>query len=438
MDGSVSHTRFPVVLRFEGIHPSDLARIEMHGLRRGGDLGHCDPVKMEVQKRAKPLIGGEDWVSKALTKIEEARVGNFADEMEGLARRKRAKDVERRLIEGPNDPWRATRHGPMRELILTANKHFFNDELAELFNESSGQNESIQQFQERALGWLKNEFGDDVIYARADQDEAAFHIHAVILPMVEVKMTRRHKLPDGTRSEPYVIATRTMLQPSKFAVIEDYEKAQDSVGEWFKEIGLTRGERRKAAFREAIKNGVEPPKKRRHVQTATWRQQEEVRLAAEKARLDREERALEKTKEEAEAIIDFADQIASGQVMADDTMFADVDATQPPKLKSKKPSALGFERARAAFHAAFARMKERAEIKAATAAEAKLAQELLEVRAADEVIVGIAAMLPVGLRTKIADARKSLTAKIMRLDRRTPPNSNREKPSNNLGEDHKD
>ncbi|WP_282151439.1 hypothetical protein [Ruegeria atlantica] len=29
-----------------------------------------------------------------------------------------------------------------------------------------------------------------------------------------------------------------MLQPSVHALIEDYEKAQDSVGDWFAELGL--------------------------------------------------------------------------------------------------------------------------------------------------------------------------------------------------------
>jgi hypothetical protein len=100
MDGSHFDTRFAVVLRFEGIYPADLAKLEMHGRCRGGDLGHCDPVKITQQKKAKPLIGGEDWVAQTLDKIEEARVCNFADELDGLKKRNRAKDIEKRLVEG--------------------------------------------------------------------------------------------------------------------------------------------------------------------------------------------------------------------------------------------------------------------------------------------------------------------------------------------------
>lgn len=454
MDGSHSYTKFPVVLRCEGIHPSDLARLNMHGLRRGGDLGQCDPVKMERQKKAKPLIGGDDWLAKTLSKIEQARVCNFADELEALKKRNRKKDIEQRLVEGPKDPWRATRHGPMRELILTANKDFFGADPAALFGEDDIHNERIKAFQGLALEWLQHQFGDDVVYARADHDEAAFHIHAVILPMVEVKMMRTDKLKDGTRSEPYHIATRTMLQPSKFAVIRNYEKAQDSVGEWFSEIGLTRGEERKAAFREAMKNGKEPPEKRQHVRTAIWRKQEEVRLANERAELDREKRAFARQKddegnafarwkeeaeyavarknEEAEAVIDFANQVVSGQIAADSDLFAENVEALPPNAKSKSAGARGFERARAAFQAAFARMNERADAKAIIAAEARVARDVAEIKAADEVLVGIARLLPKGLLLKVAEARKSLTTKIMRLDRRETTALDPQKPSDLL------
>ncbi|WP_168199165.1 hypothetical protein [Pseudorhodobacter turbinis] len=40
MDGSHFETRYPVVLRFEGIGPENLAGYEKHRKRVGGDIGH--------------------------------------------------------------------------------------------------------------------------------------------------------------------------------------------------------------------------------------------------------------------------------------------------------------------------------------------------------------------------------------------------------------
>jgi hypothetical protein len=65
---------------------------------------------------------------------------------------------------------------------------------------------------------------DDVIHARADLDEAAYHIHAIVMPRATVEMTRT---------------------PRK--------------------SGKETGERRKQAFREAVVRREEPPEKRQHV-----------------------------------------------------------------------------------------------------------------------------------------------------------------------------
>ena len=50
MDGSAFNRTYAVVLRFAGLHPSNLSRLEMHARRSGGDLEHCDPIKMQKQK----------------------------------------------------------------------------------------------------------------------------------------------------------------------------------------------------------------------------------------------------------------------------------------------------------------------------------------------------------------------------------------------------
>ncbi|WP_167647391.1 hypothetical protein [Mameliella alba] len=53
------------------------------------------------------------------------RLGNFADELQKLQKRKRLKEIQQWTMEGPKDPWRTSKHGPMREVILTAHADWF-------------------------------------------------------------------------------------------------------------------------------------------------------------------------------------------------------------------------------------------------------------------------------------------------------------------------
>ncbi|NVO25719.1 hypothetical protein [Donghicola mangrovi] len=206
------------------------------------------------------------------------RQENFADEMASLERRKRKSDIIKRMSEGAKDPWRASQHGPLREVILTANKQFFADGVAVFDDERSAEDD----FRDLAVAWLRQHFGEDCIYAREDVDEEAYHIHAIILPRTLEVMTRTDKKTGEVRE----IARRHMLLPSKHPMIADYEAAQDSVGAWFSEIGLVRGERRKQAWRDAVAAGEEPREKRRHVKPRVWREREEARLAAERSNLE--------------------------------------------------------------------------------------------------------------------------------------------------------
>jgi len=411
MDGNNAPKRYPVVLRFEGLKPSDLGGYEGHRTRRGGDLGHVDESRKHLNRR---LIGNEDWAVKALDEIDEIRTGNFAAELEGLEARKRKKDIKRRLAEGPHDPWRPTRHGPMRELILTANKEWFDDDLSGFLGE--GGNQRVEEFERLAVSWLKHQFGDDVIHARADLDEQAYHIHAVIMPRVTVEMTRTNKKTGETK----VIATRRMLQPSKFEVIEDYEKAQDSVGEWFAELGLVRGERRKQAIRDALTDGREPPAKRRHVRPAEWRQQEELRLAREAARLETRKREVKAREAEAESIIGFADAVASGAVdesgraITDDGPDDGGEPAAPKPVGAMRIASTGFARVRGAFRAASKRIRMRAEADA----QRQVAKDVAEIRKADEVLAQALDWLPGALQRRLIQVRRSISTRLVGIDLR--------------------
>ncbi|TCS63171.1 plasmid recombination enzyme [Primorskyibacter sedentarius] len=385
--------KHPIVLRFAGMDPTDIGGYEAHRYRKYGDLGHIDRNKPEPRR----LLGTRTWAQEALAEINLIKMETFAAELAELDRRNRRKDLKKRRIEGPRNPWRASRHGPLREVILTANKDWFEETESsdELFNTARE-----RQFEERAIAWLKENFGDDVIHARADTDEQAYHIHAVIMPRATV-----HKY--GVECQ--------VLQPSVHPLIKNYEAAQDSVGEWFSDIGLVRGEARKQAIRDALHSGKAPPKKRRHVRPAEWRAQEEVRLAQKAARLETRRRDLTEREENADVVIAYAEAVASGDIDEDGKPREAMPATNAP-IPPARRSGIGFATARKAFRTAAQRLAKRAEAKAKQAAERRIAAEVSEIKKADDVILQIAQHLPKDLRARIAQIRRQLTASIMVLD----------------------
>jgi hypothetical protein len=386
-------TKHPIVLRFAGMHPSDISGYEAHRYRNYGDLGHIDPSK----PKPRLLIGTTNWAEEAMAEIKLIKIETFAAELSALDLRNRRKDLKKRRIEGPRDPWRASRHGPLREILLTANKDWFEETLSndELFNTARE-----EQFEEHAVAWLKENFGDDVIHARADTDEQAYHIHAVIMPRATV-----HK---------YGVECH-MLQPSIHPLIKNYEAAQDSVGEWFSEIGLVRGEARKQAIRDALNNGKAPPEKRRHVRPAEWRAKEELRLAKEAADLEVHRREVAEREDIAEGVISFADAVTDGDIDEDGKPIKP-STTTGSLIMPHRRTGIGFVKARKAFRAVAKRLALRATIKAKQVAEARIAAEISEIKKADDTILKIARLLPEDVRRKIAEVRRQLTASIMVLD----------------------
>ena len=387
---------YPVVLRFEGMNPSDIGGYEAHRYRKGGDLGHIDRNKPKPRR----LLGSETWAQEARAEIELMKVETFAAELEDLDRRNRRKDLEKRRIEGPRDPWRASRHGPMRELILTANKDWFEQTESSDVEFSTSQEEL---FEERAVAWLRDTFGDDVIHARADLDEQAYHIHAVIMPRATVRKY-------GTECR--------VLQPSIHPLIKNYEAAQDSVGRWFSEIGLVRGERRKQAIRDALNNGRKPSFNPRHVRPAAWRAREEMRLAEKAGDLQRRGRTVVGRQTEAEDIIAFATAVSTGEI---DENGRPIKAADGAIRRAKAPNpekSVGFAKARAAFRAAAGRLRSKAEAAARSKAQAAIAKQLDEIKKADDIILEIARSFSREQRERIAKIRRTLTAKIMALDPR--------------------
>ncbi|WP_306132768.1 plasmid recombination protein [Roseivivax marinus] len=420
MDGSNIKTDYPVVLRFEGLYPHQLGGYEAHRLRKGGDLSHVNRERSKLNQR---LIGPEDWAAQALAEIREMAAENFAAEVASLEKRNRKKDIERRFVEGPKQPWRPTRHGPMREVILTVNKDWFDSDLSGFFGE--GENQREKEFGDLAKQWLIENFGDDVIHARADRDEAAFHVHAVIMPRATVEIAKpKAKVPTAT-------ATRRMLQPSIHPLIENYEAAQDSVGERFASLGLVRGERRAAAIKEARANGQTPPKRRYHAKTWKWRIEQELQLKGRAEALEAEKIALhERTasvaerEEEAETVLAVAEGVASGAFVAseggEEPGLVEAPTAKPaetPLEDLQRRSATGFARAAGVFARAWERLFGQARAKAEAEAEARVVSAMEQIERADAKVAEAALHLPAKKRALIAEIRQTIPAILRRLER---------------------
>ncbi|NVJ64753.1 MAG: Pre (Mob) type recombination enzyme, partial [Flavobacteriaceae bacterium] len=173
---------YPVVLRMRGMYPRDLAAYERHRERVCGDNGHCDPKRKDDNRQ---LLGSNTWAQDTWDKIQDVRHANHERDLNQLRKRRRKKDLELAIFRGPRDPWRPTRHGPMREIILTVNKAWFDEDLIKFFNETGPTREEL--FEAHAKEWLINNFGDQCVHARADLDETTYHIHAVIVPLYASK-----------------------------------------------------------------------------------------------------------------------------------------------------------------------------------------------------------------------------------------------------------
>lgn len=404
---------YPVVMRMQGLWPENIGGFEKHRLRECGDVGHVDAERSVHNQR---LLGEANWAQFAHQEIRRMRLENHTKELAQLEKRRRSKELQRRLAEGPKDPWRATRHGPMREVILTAHADWFKVTEGDPFSDDYETREAA--FQRLGVEWLEKTFGDDCVHARADRDETAFHIHAVILPRAVTK--------DGRR----------MLQPSKHDVIRYYEKGQDEVGAWFAaaNIGLTRGERRKNKVRKAIKyniklreaqkkgNRVEEaakplPKYRQHVSPRKWReaqeckmverqvnvQDREIHLVESAAAVAKREQIAGNKEREADEVLSIAQAVADGDLDCVDCDDAQDGAQEPAPDKPALAMRL--------FGRALARLRTDEKV----AARAELKDAFDEVRQADDAIVRVTNLLPMKLRKQVASARTSLTRSIMAL-----------------------
>lgn len=145
---------YPVVMRMQGLWPENIGGFEKHRLHKGGDLGHVDPA---LSKQNQRLLGEENWAQLVHQKVRRMKWENHAKELAQLKKCCRTKELQLRLAEGPKATWRATRHGPTREVILTAHADWFKVEEDDPFSDGYETREAA--FERLGVEWLEKPSG---------------------------------------------------------------------------------------------------------------------------------------------------------------------------------------------------------------------------------------------------------------------------------------
>lgn len=257
---------YRIVLRLKGLFPNQLGRVLMHAKRAGGDLDHIDHSKSDLNEI---LIGPQDWVDQLRTRIAWASEANLEEEVAACLIRKRPKDAQMATTRGLQEPWKFTRHGPLREGILTVHHEWFGGAGAARWDP-----EKVAEFQNRAVAFLQECFDDICVHARIDMDEESPHVHFLLAPW--------HEKVSASRGR------QQLLQPSSHPLIASYELAQDVAAAFFADLGILRGERRAEAIRQAKADALPLPSQPVHIPPADWRRQQALDLAKAREEVEAE------------------------------------------------------------------------------------------------------------------------------------------------------
>lgn len=250
--------KHPLVFGMRPLWPGQLARVEMHQTRTGGDLSHIRPGRTHLNSF---LVGNEDWRGRLEEELRRASELNYRHAYSARRWiRKRKKEAAEIRRAGPQDPWKRDRsEGPLREGVLTANRKYFEGDTPGFPSV-----EKENQFRRAALRFLTEQFGNSCVAAWEDRDEEAYHIHFVIAPW--------------TLSESKQAGKQRTLVPSSILVIKSYEAGHDIAAEYFKNVGLVRGEKRAQRRREAFHNEGKSEFPAENATCHEWRAEEAVRL----------------------------------------------------------------------------------------------------------------------------------------------------------------
>ena len=260
--------RFPAVLRFASVHPRDVALIIGHAERRIGDVSHIDTSRSHLNR----ILVGEDPSNPGKTTIARdvmnmyrgMRASNHASNLRGLLN-SRPKDHKRAVLRGPQEPWanQKKHRGPLREGVLTLHRDAFraaddcpNEHVLEFLDDDGEMarfdKRICEDFVDASMGFLTENFGDQMPYCRVDFDEQSVHLQFLLVDVVDEDPSTRYA------------SGRSLFRLTQNPLIggdgktKGYELAQDAVGEWFarpeyQHLNVVRAEPRAAQRREAAK-----------------------------------------------------------------------------------------------------------------------------------------------------------------------------------------
>ncbi|WP_425072417.1 plasmid recombination protein [Sagittula sp. S175] len=272
-----------IVLRFKRVSTYGLGGIEAHG-KRLGETPHVDPSRTGLNYFP---VGHADLREIANARIVDIQKRNIALKRESLKRRRRktqredldaaakaAGDDPRALAEIIGEAWDPKNEMPWTECILSASHEWFLDE------DGDQDPARVAEFDAFAVGYLQQEFGNELIYARIDADEKTRHLSAVIAPEAREKRTNRYIL---SHAQHHLFGQMEVITVAGDDGREEqwprrsYELFQDRIADYAKAQGLDlkRGERRAAKERKKRMAGKEVMKVR-NVSPARGRELAEV------------------------------------------------------------------------------------------------------------------------------------------------------------------
>lgn len=259
--------KFPAVLRFASVHPRDVALIVAHAERRIGDVSHIDASRSHLNR----ILVGEDPGRPGKTNIAGdvmamylgMRESNHASNLRGLLTAGRKKDHKRALMRGPQEPWSQVKkhRGPLREFVLTLHRDAFraaedcpHEHLLTFLDDEGDQarfdKRQCEAFVDASIGFLRENFDDQLVYCRVDYDEQSVHLQGLLVDTITEEPSTRYA------------SGRELFRLTQHVLIggdgkkRGYELAQDAVGEYFSREGhlhlnVVRAEPRAAQRREA-------------------------------------------------------------------------------------------------------------------------------------------------------------------------------------------
>ncbi len=247
-----------IVLRYERVTYHGLGGIEAHGKRLGDDMDHVDPARTHLNEF---LVGHEHLRDIANDHIARMQKDNAERKAAGLRRsrhKKQARELEEALEVAGDDPhalaevvgwpWDNKNVKPFTEGIISVSHAWF-------LNEQDEEDPAkVDAFRSFVVGYLEEEFGGEVIYARFDRDEETPHISFVVAPEHENRKTKRRELSHRQHRVFGMEEVQALFddeEPDPKLTRRSYEILQDRIADYAQRQGLCiqRGERRAAEER---------------------------------------------------------------------------------------------------------------------------------------------------------------------------------------------